>query len=166
MPVIRISEDNFQRLQRWAIPLEDTVDSALAKVLTAAEADRPRTEVSEMPASPKIRPERTGEAIPDARYYALIIRALSEAEGRASKSAVTRRIGEWLASELSPDDHVTVATGESRWENRVAWARNRLRESGYLRADSPRGMWELTPKGRELASSERWPRGWFAPSID
>lgn len=37
MPIIRISDQNWRRMQAWAVPLEDTADSALSKVLDAAE---------------------------------------------------------------------------------------------------------------------------------
>lgn len=37
MPVIRITETTWDRLKRWAIPLDDTPDDALRKVLEAAE---------------------------------------------------------------------------------------------------------------------------------
>ena len=40
MPTIRISDKSMQRLKAWAEPLEDTADSALAKVLDAAETYR------------------------------------------------------------------------------------------------------------------------------
>ena len=40
MPVMRISEDTWKRLQSWAIPLEDSPDDALRRVLDAAEAQR------------------------------------------------------------------------------------------------------------------------------
>ena len=40
MPVIRVSDQTIQRLKTWAEPLQDTVDSALSRVLDAAEARR------------------------------------------------------------------------------------------------------------------------------
>lgn len=36
--VIRISQSNWERLKRFAIPLEDSIDEALGKVLTMAES--------------------------------------------------------------------------------------------------------------------------------
>ncbi len=40
MPVIRLSEANFGRLQKWAEPLVDSADDALSKALAAAERYR------------------------------------------------------------------------------------------------------------------------------
>ena len=37
MPVIRITDSTWSRLQRWAVPLEDTPEDAVRKVLDAAE---------------------------------------------------------------------------------------------------------------------------------
>ena len=43
-PVMRISEENWKRLKRWATPLEDSANDALSKVLDAAEGkDSQRT---------------------------------------------------------------------------------------------------------------------------
>ena len=36
-PVVRISDKNWTRLKRWAVPLEDSADDALGKALDAAE---------------------------------------------------------------------------------------------------------------------------------
>ena len=40
MPAIRISEETMERLKAWAKPLEDTAESAFAKVLDVAERHR------------------------------------------------------------------------------------------------------------------------------
>lgn len=46
-PVVRISDANWERLKRWAIPLEDSADDALGKVLDAAESQSPRYQIFE-----------------------------------------------------------------------------------------------------------------------
>ena len=40
MPIVRISDENFGRLQHWAEPLVDSFDEALSKALDAAESSR------------------------------------------------------------------------------------------------------------------------------
>ncbi|MBM3354786.1 MAG: hypothetical protein FJY47_02980 [Betaproteobacteria bacterium] len=48
-------------------------------------------------------------------------------------------------------DQELVATGETRAENTICWARNALKERGCISRTSPRGIWELTPRGVEAA---------------
>ena len=40
MPVIRIKPETYERLKHWAIPLEDTPNDAIARILDAAEEHR------------------------------------------------------------------------------------------------------------------------------
>ena len=40
MPVIRIKPETYDRLKHWAIPLEDTPNDAIERVLDAAEEHR------------------------------------------------------------------------------------------------------------------------------
>jgi len=37
-----------------------------------------------------------------------------------------------------------------RWRNAAQWARNSMVQEGLLKADSPRGVWEITDRGREM----------------
>jgi restriction endonuclease Mrr len=52
---------------------------------------------------------------------------------------------------LKPADFELVATGETRAENTISWARNALKQRGLLARNSPRGIWQLTPEGRTSA---------------
>lgn len=36
-----------------------------------------------------------------------------------------------------------------RWRNAAQWARNSMVNEGLLKSGSPRGVWEITEKGRE-----------------
>ncbi len=48
---------------------------------------------------------------------------------------------------LPPVDLGSVNSGQPRWWNLVCFERNALKEEGYLRDDSPRGVWELSEEG-------------------
>lgn len=48
---------------------------------------------------------------------------------------------------LLPGDLALLSSGEPRWWNATQFERYALKEEGYLRDDSPRGVWELSEKG-------------------
>lgn len=57
-PVIRISDENWSRLKKWAEPLEDSADDALGKILHAAESHRDGTIVDH-----ELRPDQSPEDV-------------------------------------------------------------------------------------------------------
>lgn len=79
-----------------------------------------------------------------------ILGTLIEAGGSLRVSEVIRRIGEKLGNDLTPADWQNIKSGPVRWQNRAQWQRLRLLREGYLASDSPRGVWEITEKGRKL----------------
>jgi restriction endonuclease Mrr len=44
---------------------------------------------------------------------------------------------------------------QKRWENSVQWARNTMVNEGLLSSDSPRGIWEITQKGRDFYNQQK-----------
>ena len=40
MPVIRVKPETYERMKNWAIPLEDTPNDAIERILDAAEEHR------------------------------------------------------------------------------------------------------------------------------
>lgn len=182
-PVIRISDDTFQRLKAWAEPLVDTADDALRKVLDAAEkhglavakpvSSPPRSErngpvVSESPkdmpnrnpAAPDsadiapARPARAASAkTPERGFYRPIIEALRRLGGRGHTVEVYKELEPSM--NLGQADYEDVPSGgDMSWQNTARFARLRLIQSGYLRPDSPHGIWELTDKGKQAADSK------------
>lgn len=61
-------------------------------------------------------------------------------------------VGELLDHRLSAADRIRLQNTEERWRNRLRFCRRRMLERGYVRSDSPRGIWELTEAGREHLS--------------
>jgi len=49
---------------------------------------------------------------------------------------------------LKPKDFTVVSSGEERWRNTARWRRNALVKLGFLRADSARGIWEISDSGK------------------
>lgn len=155
MPVIRISDETMQRLKTWAEPLEDTVESALAKALDAAETARTPPE----PATPPNHPEppvskppaRPGGAraakLPQKAFRQPLLELLHELGGSAHVQELRPAVKERMEPQLLPGDLELVSTGDERWWNATCWERNVLRNEGYLRTDSPRGTWTLSDKG-------------------
>lgn len=71
-------------------------------------------------------------------------------------SAKPREVSEWIASALNVSQakrEETLKSGEERFHNQVAWARQYLVWEGLLDS-SRRGVWTLTPKGWKTKLSE------------
>lgn len=48
---------------------------------------------------------------------------------------------------------VLASNGQTKAESAMAWGRNALKDAGLIKADSPRGLWELTKEGLELSKN-------------
>jgi hypothetical protein len=46
---------------------------------------------------------------------------------------------------------VQMVPTEPQWQNETRWARNELREAGFLDMSVPRGIWKLTEQGQKAA---------------
>jgi hypothetical protein len=90
-----------------------------------------------------------GSLLDERTYEIPILRALEEHGGRAAAREVIDRVGQLVDDQLTPLDREMVETGGIRWQARVQFARLRMKEHGDLKADSPRGVWEITDQGRE-----------------
>ena len=82
-----------------------------------------------------------------ARYMGPVLDALRSLGGQATPKEVVSHIQTHIDV---PDDELqgVVKSGQSTFENRVAWARDRLVKAGLVGKDQ-RGIWSLTPEGRE-----------------
>jgi restriction system protein len=91
-----------------------------------------------------------GALVSQGEYRLPILEALIEMGGRGRTSDVLTRVEEKMRVKLNKVDYERTASGDPRWRNRAAWVRNELVEEGYLKKDSPRGIWEITDAGRAL----------------
>ena len=47
-------------------------------------------------------------------------------------------------------DPLASSPDNLRWRNAAQWARNSMVREGLLKADSPRGVWEISDKGQAV----------------
>jgi hypothetical protein len=165
MPVVRISEGTWKRLQAWAVPLEDSPDDALRRVLDAAEAKRSSkvaaTAAVREPAAKRSVPTPRGrlgrkraEKLAQDEYRGPILSSLKELGGKGSMSEVLDVVYAKVKQKLTDADHEMLPSGtDFRWRNTAAWERFKMVQDGLLKPDSPRGTWELTDAGKARAET-------------
>lgn len=159
MPTIRVDPEVFEGLQRLAQPFVDS-PSAVIRRLLEDKGVLPRRGESTQPARP--RAEAAPEALtPQPVYEAYLLWALaSRLGGRAHKRDATHEVVKRMMQDghIGAADQELVATGETKAENTITWARNALKERGLISRTAPRGIWELTPEGSQAAKKVVLPR--------
>lgn len=139
-----LDDDVIERLAELSEPLED-VNAVLRRTLgTSGAPTKP---------APRGRRASPGSILAEREYELPILRALLEMGGSGQALEVTDRVGELLDGKLKPRDHEELESGDIRWRNRTAFTRHTLKKRGLLKADSPRGVWELTKKGERAAET-------------
>jgi restriction system protein len=108
------------------------------------------------PPEPAVRHRRSyghlsaGQKTPSPEYYIPILQALVEVGGRGRTGKIMDRVGEIMDNRLNAYDRMQLPKAlEIRWRNTIGWVRPDLEGKGYLRANSPHGIWEITPAGRD-----------------
>jgi Mrr N-terminal domain len=173
MPTVRISDEVAEELKGIAIPLEDTWDSVLRRILderrrllvrdreesvidALPEKQKGSSEAAALPIGLSIRKRkrrtrRGGDITPAEAYRKPILAILAAHNGRLGRPAVMESLHEWMHDVLTPQDHERRGDGAPHWKNRADWAKKSLAEEGFIRADSAWGIWELTDAGRAAA---------------
>jgi len=84
-------------------------------------------------------------------YYNPILSALDEMGGAGKMSDVLEKIERTMQGILKKVDYEPLASSPDmpRWRNAACWARNSMINESLLKGNSPRGIWEITEKGRQ-----------------
>jgi len=93
-------------------------------------------------------PLRRGLRTPEWAYRVPILESLVELGGRGRMREVLARVEAKIGHRLNDHDRERLESGEIRWRKTAMWCRQTLVEQGLLARDSPRGIWEITEKGR------------------
>lgn len=94
---------------------------------------------------------RRGLRTPEDAYYRPILRVLERRGGSGQVGDVLEEVREEMKGILRDVDFEPLASDphNPRWRNAAQWARNSMVNEGLLKSGSPRGVWEITEKGRE-----------------
>jgi len=154
VPVIRITDATWDRLKKWAEPLEDSPEDAIRKVLEAAEEhlncqhQRPSKYEEQKTLPEKVVRLQKGLRTPMKAYRRPILEAVYELGGSGPADSVLGRVEEKMRPSLKDVDYEELPSGvDIRWRNAAQWERLLLVKEGFLKADSPRGIWALSEKG-------------------
>ncbi len=97
-----------------------------------------------------------GSKTPAHAYRLPLLEALVELGGSAPKQEVINIVGKKMKDRLLPVDLAPLPSGrEIRWQNTVAWCRHLLIKEGLLKNNSPRGLWEISERGRAFLESNQ-----------
>jgi len=97
---------------------------------------------------------RTGEITSQADYTRPILESLIEMGGSGRMFSVLGMVLQKMKDKMTSKDLEKLPTGPGvRWKNKAQWERQRLKTEGYLKKDSPRGIWEITDEGRRYCES-------------
>ena len=155
MPTIRIDQEVFEGLQQLAQPFVDTPSAVIRRLLETQGALKKKAD------APRVLRPRPQALTPQSVYEAyLLVTLATEFDGQGTKRDVTHAIVKRMMKDgfIGAADQELVSTGETKAENTIAWARNALKQRGYISRATPRGTWALTPQGRSAAGKTTLPR--------
>jgi Mrr N-terminal domain len=148
MPTIRVEQDVFEGLQQLAKPFVDSPSRVIRRLLEDKGVLHAKKET---PNSSRLAPNAL---TPQSIYEGYLLHVLlKEFDGQGHKRDVTHAIVKRMMKDghIGAADQELVSTGETKAENTITWARNALKSRGHISRTSPRGIWQLTPEGRQAA---------------
>jgi len=97
-----------------------------------------------------------GLKTPEKEYYIPILEVIVELGGRGKVKEILPLVKGKMNGRLNDYDLSPLpGTKNERWHNTAQWARNDMVKEGYLCKDSPRGIWEITEKGKEFLKENK-----------
>jgi Mrr N-terminal domain len=149
MPVIRVSDQTWERLKGHAKPFEDKPEDIVNLALDALDEKIGRERAK--PQTPKAAERKDGgRKLPQKEFRIPLMKTILELGGSANVSEIRRVMEKKMAPLLSQADHQLVSSNEPRWWNAICWERADLVREGLFEEYSERGVWRLSEKGKSL----------------
>ncbi|MDD5494227.1 MAG: winged helix-turn-helix domain-containing protein [Dehalococcoidia bacterium] len=141
MPVVRISDELFKEVQKYAEPLVDNFETALWKALKSVNKSNVEVPV-------KMTTTRRANLTPQKEFRKPILEILVSKGGKAEAQAVVDGVESRMKSRLKPGDYEPNTDGTAKWFKAVHFQRLVMVHEGLLEHNSPRGIWQITERGR------------------
>jgi len=95
---------------------------------------------------------RRGIRTREAAYFQPILQVLNQLGGSAEMGEVLERLPKAMKGTLTDVDFEPLAADSElpRWWNTAQWAHNAMVQTGLLKGDSIRGVWEMSETGYKL----------------
>ena len=91
-----------------------------------------------------------GEVTNQKEFERPILQAIVDLGGRGNVDEIMANVERKIAKDLTAlDRELQPSRTTVRWKNAAQWARFVMVEDGRLLSDSPRGIWEISNKGRQ-----------------
>jgi hypothetical protein len=142
MPVIRVSDEVMAILKEFAVPLQDTPDSVLRRILREYLRLKQGTNDELSPTS-SVPKTMTSLGKSNQRYAPWIMASLQAHGGRASAQELMATIEKLFGHEFSGEEREPLKSGHPRWRKKVYAARGDLIRHGFLKK-TRYGIWEIT----------------------
>jgi len=112
--------------------------------------DRDGRDINKIRGTKQIKSKiKKGLKTPQSQYRIPILQALTELGGQGRINEILERVYEKMEDILNKVDLELLPSGtDSRWRNTACWERNTMVKEGLIKRGSPRGIWEITEKGK------------------
>ncbi|MBD2254924.1 winged helix-turn-helix domain-containing protein, partial [Nostoc parmelioides] len=103
-----------------------------------------------------------GICTPQEDYKLPILKALDDLGGSARTKTVLRQVKKLMKGTLKRIDYQNYINQqgsytiiEPRWQKNAKWARYHLMKEGFVKSNSPRGVWEISKAGRQYLADNK-----------
>ncbi len=96
-----------------------------------------------------------GQRTQQAKYRTPILQALEDLGGSGHVNEVLDCVYKKMEKLLVPVDLEEIpSVRQKRWRNTAMWERSHMVKDGLLKSDSPRGIWEISEKGKKYLKEQ------------
>ena len=146
MKTIEIDDSVFEDLGKIAIPFVENSPNLVIKRLIEQYYKYSKTTCTDKPILRRRSHRRGYGKLSSEHYRGPIIETLNDLGGAGNVDEIMEKVFAKVSHLFSDIDLSVTLNGYVRWKLTAQWERHLMVRDGILKADSPHGIWELTPE--------------------